>query len=94
MGGRGTFKFAVNYPEKFAAAAVMSACPENYSGMTEESLRNDSVFLYASVYTSFRAYLCLLYLSLRAHSDLILMSLRALLRKIYWSFRDLSEMRR
>jgi len=39
MGGRGALKFAVNYPEKFAAAAVMSACPENYAGMTEDSLR-------------------------------------------------------
>jgi putative tributyrin esterase len=31
MGGRGTIKYAVNYPEKFAAAAVMSASPEDYS---------------------------------------------------------------
>ena len=45
MGGRGTLKFAVNYPEKFAAAAVLSASPENYSMMTEESLRkSDSPF--------------------------------------------------
>ena len=29
MGGRGALKLAVNYPEKFAAAAVLSAAPEN-----------------------------------------------------------------
>ena len=39
MGGRGTLKFAVNYPEKFAAAAVLSASPENYGDLTEETLR-------------------------------------------------------
>ncbi|MCL2059310.1 MAG: alpha/beta hydrolase-fold protein [Oscillospiraceae bacterium] len=38
MGGRGALKFAVNYPEKFEAAAILSASPENYSGMTDESL--------------------------------------------------------
>lgn len=33
MGGRGTMKFAVNFPEKFAAAAVLSAAPQDWSGM-------------------------------------------------------------
>ena len=31
MGGRGTIKFAVNYPEKFAGAAVLSAAPVDFS---------------------------------------------------------------
>ena len=31
MGGRGTIKFAVNFPEKFAAAAVLSAAPVNFA---------------------------------------------------------------
>jgi S-formylglutathione hydrolase FrmB len=29
MGGGGTIKFAVNYPEKFAAAAILSSAPKN-----------------------------------------------------------------
>ena len=33
MGGRGTIKFAVNYPEKFAAAATLSAAPVNFAGL-------------------------------------------------------------
>ena len=33
MGGFGTVKFAVNYPEKFAAAAVLSAAPINIAGL-------------------------------------------------------------
>lgn len=33
MGGRGTIKFAVNHPEKFAAAAVLSATPMDMSSM-------------------------------------------------------------
>ena len=31
MGGRGTIKYAVNHPEKFAAAAVLSAAPMDFS---------------------------------------------------------------
>ena len=34
MGGRGTIKFAVNHPEKFAAAAVLSAVPVDLDKMT------------------------------------------------------------
>lgn len=33
MGGRGTIKYAVNHPEKFAAAAVLSAAPMDMSQM-------------------------------------------------------------
>lgn len=33
MGGRGTIKYAVNHPEKFAAAAVLSAAPQDLSAM-------------------------------------------------------------
>lgn len=33
MGGRGTIKYAVNHPEKFAAAAVLSAAPMDMSSM-------------------------------------------------------------
>jgi len=33
MGGRGTIKYAINHPEKFAAAAVLSATPQDYSFM-------------------------------------------------------------
>ena len=33
MGGRGTIKFAVNYPEKFAAAATLSAAPVNFADL-------------------------------------------------------------
>ena len=36
MGGRGTCQFALNYPEKFAAAAVLSSAPQNYDGQREE----------------------------------------------------------
>lgn len=31
MGGRGALKYAVNYPEKFAAAAILSAVPVNFA---------------------------------------------------------------
>ena len=34
MGGRGTVKFAVNHPEKFAAAAVLSATPMDFTKMS------------------------------------------------------------
>ena len=33
MGGRGTIKYAVNHPERFAAAAVLSAAPVDMSEM-------------------------------------------------------------
>ncbi len=46
MGGRGTVKFAVNYPEKFAAAAVLSAAPVNFHNLTEEYLKSDDPFAY------------------------------------------------
>ncbi len=36
MGGGGTVKFALNFPEKFAAAAVLSSSPRNYDGMKDE----------------------------------------------------------
>ncbi len=42
MGGRGTIKFAVNHPEKFAAAAVLSAVPVEFKGF---SAGNESFFL-------------------------------------------------
>jgi putative tributyrin esterase len=35
MGGRGTIKFAVNHPEKFAAAAVLSAVSVEFKGFSE-----------------------------------------------------------
>jgi putative tributyrin esterase len=44
MGGRGTIKFAANYPEKFAAAAVLSAAPVNFHDLTEEYLQSDNIF--------------------------------------------------
>lgn len=43
MGGRGTVKFAVNFPEKFAAAAVLSAAPVDFSGLNEEYLNSDDM---------------------------------------------------
>ncbi len=33
MGGRGTIKYAVNFPERFAAAAVLSAAPQDFQQM-------------------------------------------------------------
>lgn len=44
MGGRGCIKFAVNYPEKFAAAAVLSAAPQNFHAFTDEYLQSDDYF--------------------------------------------------
>ena len=35
MGGRGTIKYAVNHPERFAAAAVLSAAPVDMEDMRE-----------------------------------------------------------
>lgn len=37
MGGRGTIKYAVNHPEKFAAAAVLSAAPMDFSLMSPDN---------------------------------------------------------
>ncbi len=36
MGGRGTMQFAVTFPEKFAAAAVLSSMPRNYDAQKEK----------------------------------------------------------
>ncbi|WP_141505650.1 alpha/beta hydrolase [Paenibacillus luteus] len=44
MGGRGTIKYAVNHPERFAAAAVLSAAPVEYGKLTEEDLQQDDMF--------------------------------------------------
>jgi putative tributyrin esterase len=44
MGGRGTIKFAVNHPDKFCAAAVLSASPENFHMLTDEYLHSDDGF--------------------------------------------------
>lgn len=44
MGGRGTIKYAVNFPEKFAAAAALSAAPMNADELTEEYLNSDDMF--------------------------------------------------
>lgn len=44
MGGRGTIKFAANHPDKFAAAAVLSAAPVNFQNLTEEDLLKDDMF--------------------------------------------------
>lgn len=38
MGGRGAVKYAVNHPERFAAAAILSAAPKDFS------LLNDTYF--------------------------------------------------
>ena len=35
MGGGGTMKFALNYPDRFAAAAVLSSCPRNLEAQKE-----------------------------------------------------------
>ncbi|MBR5995959.1 MAG: hypothetical protein IK026_05220 [Eubacteriaceae bacterium] len=40
MGGFGTAKYAVNYPEKFAAAAVLSGPPSNYRKVLEDQEKN------------------------------------------------------
>lgn len=37
MGGRGSIKYAVNHPEKFAAAAVLSATPMDMSSMRPDN---------------------------------------------------------
>lgn len=44
MGGRGCIKFAVNFPEKFAAAAVLSAAPQDFHKFTKEYLTSDDYF--------------------------------------------------
>ncbi len=43
MGGRGTIKFAANHPDKFAAAAVLSAAPVNFEHLTEEDLHKEDM---------------------------------------------------
>lgn len=45
MGGRGTIKYAVNHPERFAAAAVLSAAPTDFSALTEEYLNDPNDML-------------------------------------------------
>ena len=44
MGGRGTIKYAVNHPDKFAAAAVLSAAPVDFKQLTEDDLNKDDMF--------------------------------------------------
>jgi putative tributyrin esterase len=41
MGGRGTIMFAVNNPERFAAAAALAASPRDFSTLTPEYLASD-----------------------------------------------------
>jgi S-formylglutathione hydrolase FrmB len=41
MGGRGTIKLAVNHPQRFAAAAALSASPRDFSTLTPEYLARD-----------------------------------------------------
>lgn len=56
MGGQGTWKFAVNYPEKFAACAMLSAPAFDYGAKVAEELaagqksgRVDLVNMYGGV---------------------------------------------
>lgn len=44
MGGRGTIKIAASNPDRFAAAAVLSASPRNFSDLTPDFFRSDDVF--------------------------------------------------
>lgn len=44
MGGRGTIKYAVNHPDKFVAAAVLSAAPVDFHELTEEYLQLNNPF--------------------------------------------------
>lgn len=41
MGGRGTIMFAVNNPDRFAAAAALSASPRDFATLTPEYLASD-----------------------------------------------------
>lgn len=41
MGGRGTIAYAVNNPERFAAAAALSASPRDFATLTPEYLASD-----------------------------------------------------
>ncbi|MEV4775972.1 esterase family protein [Microbacterium sp. LTA6] len=41
MGGRGTITYAVNNPERFAAAAALSASPRDFATLTPEYLASD-----------------------------------------------------
>jgi S-formylglutathione hydrolase FrmB len=45
MGGRGAMKFAVNHPDRFAAAAVLSAVPFDLSAIDEEALAGSDDFM-------------------------------------------------
>ncbi|MEV4687052.1 alpha/beta hydrolase [Microbacterium sp. LWH3-1.2] len=45
MGGRGAMKFAVNHPDRFAAAAVLSAAPVDLSAIDEETLAGSDDFM-------------------------------------------------
>ncbi|MDQ0664656.1 putative tributyrin esterase [Arthrobacter ulcerisalmonis] len=45
MGGRGAVKYAVNHPEKFAAAAVLSASPIDLESVTEHELQTGTDML-------------------------------------------------
>ncbi|MCR5656782.1 MAG: esterase family protein [Butyrivibrio sp.] len=40
MGGRGTIKFAVNFPELFSAAAVLSAVPMDFANIRDHDDKN------------------------------------------------------
>ncbi len=51
MGGRGTCVYALSHPEKFAAAAVLSACPRNM-----ETLQQTEPGLYERTKKSFANY--------------------------------------
>lgn len=44
MGARGTIKYAVNFPEKFAGAAALSQIPTDLSGMQEEDFNGGDPF--------------------------------------------------
>lgn len=45
MGGRGAMKYAVNHPDRFAAAAVLSATPVDLEEVTEHELRTGTDML-------------------------------------------------
>lgn len=44
MGARGTIKYAVNFPDKFAGAAALSQIPTDLSGMQEEDFNGRDPF--------------------------------------------------
>ncbi len=57
MGGRGTIKLAVNYPEKFAAAAILSASPMNPHDIGQDDLGSKQIKHMIEKAGSFEAYL-------------------------------------